>query len=299
MKRKNYNRYGVYFVIPFFLVFLAFSLFPIVYTFYLSVTNTKGFSENMGDFAGLQNYVHIMGDSAFWQALWNTVRIWGVNFIFQMVLALFFAVVFTNVKFKLKGVGFFRTAMYMPNLLTAASISILAATLFAYPTGPINQFLVQTGIIDETFNFFRSEAASSYIVSGIQTWMWYGNSILILMAGISGIDTSVYEAAMVDGSSSWNTFRYITIPLLKPILIYMMVTSLVGGLQLFDIPFMITDGRGAPNESLNTVSMLLYNHAFTGKNYYGYSAAISVVLFIIIAFCSMLVYRSMTEKEEG
>jgi len=77
LKRKNYNRYGVYFVIPFFLVFLAFSLFPIVYTFYLSVTNTKGFSGNMGDFVGLQNYVHIMGDSAFWQALWNTVRIWG------------------------------------------------------------------------------------------------------------------------------------------------------------------------------------------------------------------------------
>lgn len=102
MKRKNYNRYGVYFVIPFFLVFLAFSLFPIIYTFYLSVTNTKGFSGNMGDFVGLQNYLHIMRDSAFWQALWNTVRIWGVNFIFRMVLALFFAVVFTNVKFKLK-----------------------------------------------------------------------------------------------------------------------------------------------------------------------------------------------------
>lgn len=297
MKQKSYNRYGVYFIMPFFLVFTLFSLFPILYTFYLSVTDTKGFSGKMGAFIGLDNYARLLQDGAFWQSLWNTVRIWGVNFIFQLGLALFFAVIFTNVKYKMRGVNFFRTAMYMPNLLTAASISILAATLFAYPTGPVNQVLVQMGILEEPVNFFRNAAVSSGIVSGIQTWMWYGNTLLVLMAGISGIDTSIYEAAMVDGSSSWRTFTRITLPLLRPIMIYMLVTSLVGGFQLFDIPYMITDGRGAPNESLNTVSMLLYNHAFTGKNYYGYSAAISVMLFVIIAICSMFIYRSMTEKE--
>lgn len=297
MKQKSYNRYGVYFIMPFFLVFTLFSLFPILYTFYLSVTDTKGFSGNMGGFIGLDNYARLLQDGAFWQSLWNTVRIWGVNFIFQLGLALFFAVIFTNVKYKMRGVNFFRTAMYMPNLLTAASISILAATLFAYPTGPVNQVLVQMGMLEEPINFFRNAAVSSGIVSGIQTWMWYGNTLLVLMAGISGIDTSIYEAAMVDGSSSWHTFTRITIPLLRPIMIYMLVTSLVGGFQLFDIPYMITDGRGSPNESLNTVSMLLYNHAFTGKNYYGYSAAISVMLFVIIAICSMFIYRSMTEKE--
>ena len=297
MKRKNFDRYGVYFVIPFFVAFAVFSLFPILYTLYLSFTNTKGFSGNMGDFIAFGNYIKVIKDMAFWQALWNTVKIWVVNFVLQMILALFFAIVFTNVKYKLRGVKFFRAAMYMPNLLTAASISILGATLFAYPTGPVNQLLVQSGLVSEAVNFFRDETASSLIVSGIQTWMWYGNSILVLMAGIAGIDVSVYEAAMVDGSSTWNTFTKITLPLLKPIMLYMMVTSLVGGLQMFDIPYMITDGRGSPNESINTVSMLLYNHAFTGKNYYGYSAAISFVLFIIIAICSIFIYRSMKDKE--
>lgn len=298
MKTFKNSSYAIAFILPFSLVFVLFLLYPIVFTFVLSLTDTKGFAIHLGDFTGLGNFYRVLTNRSFYAALGNTLFIWLVNFIPQLALALLLSVVLTSSRLKLRGAGFFRTAFYLPNLLTAASVTLLFSILFAHPNGTVNQLLVQSGLRQTPVNFFRSPAASQLITSGIQTWLWFGNTTIMLMAGISGISESLFEAATIDGANAWQTFRRITLPLLKPMIIYILVTSIVGGMQIFDIPFMLTDGRGAPDAALQTVSIMLYNYAFTGNNYYGYASAVAILLFVIISLLSLGVFYTLGEEDK-
>ncbi|MFA9380527.1 MAG: carbohydrate ABC transporter permease, partial [Acetanaerobacterium sp.] len=143
--------------------------------------------------------------------------------------------------------------------------------------------------------FFNSEAFTSALVSYIQWWMWFGYTTVIIMAGITAIDSSVYDAALVDGASKLKTYTYITIPLIRPTLIYITITSIIGGMQLFDVPATLTNGSGDPQKSVLTTSMYLYNQSFKNHNY-GYASAVSVGLFIIIALLSIFAFRAMQIK---
>lgn len=297
-KKLSYDRFGYYFVLPFVIVFLLFQLYPIIYTIFLSFTNLHGLSTKF-HIVGLKNYVKLFHDTFFFDSIKNTLILWIVNFIPQLGLALLLAAWFTNIRLKLKGVGIVRMLLYMPNLLTAASVAVLFATLFAYPTGPINQLLINWGWIKEPYNFFLSTNATRFIVSSIQCWMWYGQTLILLMAGMTSISVSLYESAMVDGASGFVIFRKITLPLLRPVMLYLLITSLIGGLQMFDIPFLITDTKGAPNGAIRTVTTGIYNQAFRGNYNYAYASTIAVGLFIITLLLSLFIFYFMRNKDSS
>ncbi|MCG8500010.1 MAG: sugar ABC transporter permease [Firmicutes bacterium] len=295
-KLVRYDKYGYFFVAPFILAFLIFQLYPIIYTFQLSFTDLAGW-ETEFNYVGFKNYQAILGNELFLKAFRNTWIIWIVNFIPQIGIALLLAKWFTDARVKLKGVGFFKIAFYMPNIITAASVAVLFSTLFGYPSGPINQLLMYFGVLEEPFEFFRSVGATRGIVAFIQFWMWYGSTFIILTAGILGINPSLYEAAVVDGATSGQMFRKITLPLLKPITLYVLVTSLIGGMQMFDIPFLLTK-QGNPDYSIETMTMFIYRQAFAGGRNYYFAATASVLLLFIILIVSVILFRAMKSRTD-
>jgi len=290
------NRYGYFFVLPFVIVFLVFNFWPTIYTFMLSFGNLEGLRVNF-DFVGLANYKRLVTDKYFWGAVGNTFIIWGLNFLPQLGLALLFAIWLTDVKLHIRGKNLFRALFYLPNLLTAASVSLLFRSLFGHPIGPINQILMKFGLIDKAFNFFRSGTASRLIVAFIQWWMWCGQTLILLMAAITSISPSLYESAVIDGANDWQCTWKITVPLLRPMMFFVLVTSMVGGMQMFDIPFLITGMHGEPDYKIRTSAVYMYNIGFQGKTNYSYAAAISVGVFIITTVLAVLINKITEERK--
>ncbi|MDM5318120.1 sugar ABC transporter permease [Fictibacillus sp. b24] len=291
---KNLNRYGYYFIAPFWIIFLVFSIYPVALTFYYSFTNYTGSGE--AQIVGLANYKRLLTDTYFVEAFFNTWKIWGVNFALQIGLALILAMIFSDMRLKLKGIAFFRSIFYLPNLITISSVALLFGILLDWQHGSLNMMLLKLGVISDPINWLNEPTSAQLSVSLILTWMWFGHSFIVVMAGVSGISKDYYEAALIDGANRWQTFTKITIPLLKPILLYIMITSLIGGLQLFDLPMLLTDGIGSPDGSLNTMVLYLYNQAFKYNNY-GYAAAVAYGLFVITLIFSAFIFKGMYGKE--
>lgn len=303
-KRKSisYDKYGYFFVAPFFIVFLVFQLYPIFFTFRTSLTDAAGWAKVLDNkIIGFDNFAKIFNFGSeiskfFWQSLGNTVIMWIFNFIPQIGMALILASWFTDSRMRLKFQGGFKVMIFMPNIITAATIGILFMSLFGYPIAPINTLMQQIGFSHSPFDFFRSTTAARGITSFIQWWMWYGNTMIIMIAGILGINTALFEAALVDGCSSRQTFWKITLPLIKPILLYNLVTSLVGGLTMFDIPHLMTQGN--PNYTTNTVARFIYQQGFETPNNFNVASAASVVLFGIIVICSLILSAIMKDRDK-
>ena len=165
---------------------------------------------------------------------------------------------------------------------------MLFFTLFA-DTGPINSILVQMGVLSKPFSFMNSVGAVRTLVAFMNFVMWFGNTTILLMAGMMGIDQSLFEAAEIDGATANQIFWKITLPILRPILVYVLITSLIGGLQMFDVPQILTNGSGDPARTSMTLIMYLNKHLYS-KNY-GMAGALSVILFIITGILSLIVYR--------
>ncbi|MDR2889585.1 MAG: sugar ABC transporter permease [Lachnospiraceae bacterium] len=296
MKKKAFHKqfYGYLFISPFFIIFLIFGLYPIVSTALLSMQKWDGMLPP--DFNGIDNYARLITDTTFFRSVGNTIRIWLFNFIPQMAIALLLAALFTFNR--VRGMILFRAAFYMPNLITAASVGLMFNLLFNGGKSAVNHLLLMTGIIDTPIYFFESPFFTSSLVSYIQWWMWFGYTTIIVMTGMASIDTQVYEAAMVDGASKRKTFFAITLPLIRPTLIYMTITSIIGGMQIFDVPATLTNGTGEPQKSILTTAMYIYIQAFRSHNL-GYASAVSMGLFLMIALLSMVSFRLLRRKEEG
>ena len=293
--QKRLAVYGYLFTLPFVIVFLIFNLWPTIYTFLLSFGNLKGLKSDF-QIIGFANFAKLVSDKYFWGAVGNTFIIWGLNFAPQLGLALLFAVWLTNTKLNLRGKNAFRALFYMPNLLTATSVAILYRSLFAYPVGPVNQLLLKFGLVTEAFNFFRSVPASRIIVAFIQWWMWCGQTLILLMAAITAISPSLYESAVIDGANEWQCTWKITVPMLRPMMFYLLITSMVGGMQMFDIPFLITGMHGEPDFKIRTTAVYMYNIAFQGRNDYSYAAAISIGMFIITIILAVFINHITKER---
>ncbi|WP_064094279.1 carbohydrate ABC transporter permease [Rossellomorea aquimaris] len=284
------NRYGYIFIAPFWIIFLIFSIYPVALTFYYSFTNYSG--SGVAEVVGLANYTRLLTDTYFVEAFVNTWKIWGINFALQIGLALILALIFSDMRMKLRGLPFFRSIFYLPNLITISSVALLFGILLDWQHGSLNMLLLKIGLISDPINWLNEPATAQLSVSLILTWMWFGHSFIVVMAGVSGISKDYYEAALIDGANRWQTFTKITLPLLKPILLYIMITSLIGGLQLFDLPMLITDGIGSPDGSLNTMVLYLYNQAFKYNNY-GYASAVAYGLFVITLIFSAVIFKGM------
>ena len=257
--------------------------------------NYKGFGKET--FAGFSNYTRALKDELFRDAFLNTLKMWGVNIVLQLGLALLLTIIFNDIKYRMKGLGIFRALFYLPNLIACTSVAFLFKTLLDWKYGSFNQLLMKLGIIGTQVNWLTGEGLTAQMVVGVVgAWMWFGNSFIMLMAGVQGIDKTYFEAATIDGAGRWQIFGKITMPLLRPIMLYVAVTSLIGGLQMFDLPYLMSGTTGQPGRSLYTAVFYLYTTAFK-NNQMGYAAALAFVLFLIIAVFCGLAFKLMNKKE--
>lgn len=306
MKHKKgnvvrYNRWGYFFLIPFVVVYLIFQLVPlfrtIYYSFFENYLANGGITQVGPNYIGLENYTTLFSQGDVWIYLKNTMILWIMCFVPQILLSLLLGAWFSDIRLNLKGQRFFKTVIYLPNLIMASAFAMLFFTLFS-DAGPINSILVNLHIIKEPYKFLSHVWSTRSLIAFMNFLMWFGNTTILLMAGMMGIDPSLFEAAEVDGATSTQVFFKITLPLLRPILIYVMITSLIGGIQLFDVPQILTNGTGSPMRSSMTLIMFLNKHLFS-KNY-GMAGALSVILFIVTAILSLIIFKfTGNDKRKG
>jgi multiple sugar transport system permease protein len=180
--------------------------------------------------------------------------------------------------------------------MMAAVVAALFFSLFSY-YGPVNQILVRAGLIPDAIDYIRDGTVMRSLVVFIQWWLWYGQTIIILMAAMTSISVSVYEAALVDGANGWQMFRFITLPLIKPVMIYILVTSLVGGMQMFDIPYLLTDGRGSPSNAILTNNILMYMKFRSSQGHIGAASSVGMMVFIMTSFVALLIFYLLRDKD--
>ncbi|GFI03758.1 MAG: sugar ABC transporter permease [Lachnospiraceae bacterium] len=294
-KVVSYNKWGYIFLIPFISVYLIFQFIPLASTIYNSFFENyrSGLTQIGPNFVGFENYKTIVVNGDLITYAENTLIMWIMGFVPQIIVSLLLAAWFSNPSLRLRGQRFFKTVIYLPNLIMASAFAMLFFTLFA-DGGPVNSILVQMGILNQPYRFMSNVWSARTLVAFMNFLMWFGNTTILLMAGMMGIDTSLFEAAEVDGATSTQAFFKITLPLLRPILVYVMITSLIGGLQMFDVPQILTNATGDPMRSTMTLIMYLNKHLYS-KNY-GLGGALSVVMFIVTAVLSMIVYKFTNKK---
>lgn len=299
MKKKksiSYAKWGYIFILPFFITFLIFSLIPLVdtvrYSFYEYYRS--GIKEIGPNFIGIANYLSLLKSDMLKYST-NTLILWVIGFVPQIVIALVLACWFTDARLKIHGQQFFKVVIYLPNLIMASAFALLFFTMFS-TNGPINSILMSLGWVKKPIDFLGSVIGTRSLVGFMNFLMWFGNTTILLMAGMMGIDPSLFEAAEVDGATSTQVFWQITMPLLRPIMVYVLVTSLIGGLQMFDVPQILTNGTGQPTQTTMTLIMYLNKHLFS-KNY-GMGGALSVVMFIITGILSLIVFKAFAQKKE-
>ncbi len=296
-KVVSYTKWGYIFLIPFFLVYTVFSLVPLIstvyYSFFEKYMAMGGLTQVGPNFVGIQNYISMLTSGELLKYTGNTLIMWVAGFIPQILVSLLLGVWFADTQIRLKGEQFFKTVIYLPNLIMASAFAMLFFTLFS-DAGPVNNLLQAMG--GEGVRWLTYTWSTRFLVALMNFLMWFGNTTIMLMAGIMGIDTSLFEAANVDGANSMQTFTRITMPLLKPIFIYVLITSLIGGIQMFDVPQILTNSLGSPNNTTMTLIMWLNKHLYS-KNY-GTSGALSVILFVVTGILSFIIYRINTRQDE-
>lgn len=293
--KLKYGKWGLIFILPFFIAYGIFNLYPLIMTFYNSFfSKYEDLFDTVVQFVGFDNYVKVFTEGQILKYFGNTFLLWLLGFIPQILISLLFASWFTDLRLKLKGTGAVKVILYLPNMLMASSVAVLFATLFAV-TGPVNQ------LFGTAFNFLEDEWSIRLLIAFINFIMWTGNTTILLMAGIMGIDPALYEASSIDGASAGQQFKKITLPMLKPIMLYVMVTSMIGGLQMFDIPFLFHTKRETINKYLETAAVFVYKNFRTSEDkvQYGYAGAASIILFIITAILGIIVFRMNRDADEA
>ena len=298
MKKKNsisYAKWGYIFIIPFFLCYFIFSLIPLAdtirYSFYEYYRS--GIKEVGPTFVGIANYKSLLQSDMLKYGA-NTLILWVIGFIPQIGVALLLAVWFTDVRLKIRGKQFFKVVIYLPNLIMASAFAMLFFTMFS-TNGPVNSILMSLGLIHEKIDFMGSTFGTRSLIGFMNFLMWFGNTTIMLMAAIMGINADLFEAAELDGCTGFRKFYYITLPLIRPILAYTMITAIIGGLQMFDVPQILTNGQGTPDRTSMTLIMILNNH-LKSRNY-GMAGALSVYLFIVSAILCFIVYRMTNDND--
>lgn len=303
-KIVSYAKYGYIYILPFFIIYCFFMVYPLINTFNLAFHgNGNALKDVAVGFDNFKSLLFGMGSDSipaasakaatgiYWGTWGNTLILWSGNFAIQLVLSLLLAVWFSDNRIKLKGAGFFKVVFYLPNVITAVSVAAMFLMIFNDSKfGTVNSMLLNMGIISDPIKFVDDVWPSRIVVMFIQSWMWFGNTTLLLMSGIFGIDPSIYEAASIDGSSGMHQFIHITMPILKPIFLYVFITSMIGGLQMFDIPYLFHSST-VMKAHMNTQATYIYDAFHKSDPSYGYSAAASVILFIVTVILGMIVYN--------
>lgn len=283
--RHRWHRFDVHgmpylMVAPFFIVFAVFGAFPIVYTLYVSLTgwNTRR-PGSESSFVGLDNYRTLIEDDNFWNALVNTIGIGVLSAVPQLLLALWIAHL---LNYRLRGRLFFRTGILLPYVTSVASVALIFNALFARDFGLVNWLLGLVGI--DPVDWHNGAPASWTAVSVMVLWRWTGYNALIYLAAMQAVPYELYESASVDGAGRFRQFWSITIPSLRPTIIFTVIISTIWSLQLFGEPLLFDlsrNAQGGANREFQTVVLYLYQQFwFNGR--YGYASAVAWGLFIFI-----------------
>lgn len=288
--KLKYGKWGLIFILPFFISYFVFQLYPLILTFYNSFfTKYSDLMTEVVEFVGFNNYVKVFTEGHILKYFGNTFLLWLLGFIPQILVSLLFASWFTDIRLKLKGTGAVKVILYLPNMLMASSVAVLFVTLFAV-RGPVN------AIFGTSIDFLNNEWGIRLIVAFINFLMWTGNTTILLMAGIMGIDPALYEASSIDGASAGQQFTKITLPMLKPIMLYVMVTSMIGGLQMFDVPNLLVK-NGGPNEVAKTVVMDI-SAGISGSGDVGFAGTESVLLFLVAGIIGIFLFKLMESDDD-
>jgi len=277
------------YVAPFFILFGVFGIFPLLYTAWVSLTDRNLLASD-SNFIGLDNYTALMHDEYFWHAVVNTLGIWVLSTIPQLVLALVIAHVLNR---SLHVRTFFRMGILLPQVTSLVAVALIFTQLFGYRYGLVNYVLNQVGI--ENVNWEAGRLSSWFALSTMVTWRWVGYNALLYLAAMQSIPDELYEASAVDGARTWRQFIHVTVPMLRPTIIFTVIISTIGGLQLFTEPFLFqpvqSGSTGGSARQYQTVAMYLYEKAFGGTQFdFGYAAAIAWCLFLFIAVISFINY---------
>ncbi|MBO8462431.1 MAG: sugar ABC transporter permease [Firmicutes bacterium] len=278
------------FIIPSVILIVSFVFYPMVQAFLTSLQT--GIGANM-HFSGIENYKRLLTDTTFRKALFNTVLYLVVQVPIMIVLALIISSILNDKK--LKGRGFFRTAIFLPCVTSLVAYSIIFKSLFA-TDGFINGLLMKIHIIDEPIAWITNAFFARMLIIIAITWRWVGYNMVFYLAGLQGIDDSIYEAAEIDGANGVQRFRYITVPMLKPIILFTTINSTIGTLQLFDEPVNITEG--GPANATITISQYIYNLLFKYQPNFGYAAAVSYVIVVLIVVLSFIQMKVGDKRDE-
>ena len=293
MYTKKRQKWAYLFILPFFISFLTFGIYPIFYSFYISFQSYDPLSLKM-TYVGLANYERLVTSSFFWDSVKNTIQIWLFSIIPQLTIAMILSLIL-NERW-VKGKNALRSIFYFPNLITPITIGMLFTLLFGYPGGTVNNVMTSLGLFNEAIDF-KNVPILAKAVGGIAIcWQNFGYNIIFITAGLHSISADVYEAAEVDGANAWHRITKITLPLLKPIMLYIMITSIIGGLQIFDIPKMLF--RDGAANATRTMVLYMYESAFD-KWQFGYGAAAAYVIAMIIGVASVftIIFNARKKKE--
>ena len=295
-KQKGHDKWGYLFISPFFLAFFVFFFIPLISTIFYSFYEyyTVGLMEVGPNFIGLDNFISLL-QTDLPKYFLNTMILWLGGFLPQIAIALLLASWFTDARLVIHGEKFFRAVLYMPGMIMASAWAMMFFTLFSN-SGPVNALLMDMKLIKEPVGFMSSVAGTRILLCFLMFLINLGNSVILLIATIMGLDADTYEAARIDGCSHRKAFFKVVVPALSPVISYIIITSLVSGIQMFDLPQILTDGQGSPNRSTMTLIMYLNRHLL-GNNY-GLAGALSVYLFLVCGILSFFIYRILNQKEE-
>lgn len=278
------NRAVYLFISPFYILFAIFGLFPIIFSFYLAFNKWDGIGKIQ--FTGLNQFRYLITDSQFWKAIGNTLQIWVYSTIPMLIMALLIAFLL-NAAF-LKYRTFYRIAYFLPNVTSIVAVAIVFATLFGNKYGFFNYILSLLG--SNTIQWLNSSFWLKIAIAFMVVWRWTGYNAIIYLAGLQSIPTVLYEAARIDGASTWKIFTKITVPLVRPIILFTVITSTIGGMQIFTESQVLTGNTGGPGGAGMTIVLYLYQLAFV-KYLFGYASTVAWGLFVIIAAFSYLNYK--------
>ena len=269
-------------------IILVTSFYPMIMSFFTSLQSGMG---NNLEFVGLNNYLRLFQDPVFKTALFNTVLYLLIQVPLMIFLALGLATLLNSSKIKYKGI--FRTIIFLPCITSLIAYSVVFKSLFA-PAGLINEFLLFINIIQEPIMWITDPFWSKVAIIISITWRWTGYNMIFYLAGLQNIDPSVYEAAYLDGANAWQKFKNITVPLLKPIILFTTIMSTNGTLQLFDEVVSLTNG--GPGNSTLTISQYIYNLCFKYSPDFGYAATVSYVILFIVSVLAFIQIKLSGEK---
>lgn len=270
-------------VSPFYIVFACFGAFPLVFSLWLSVNRWDGIGDM--EFIGLRNFALLLQDPVFFQSIATTVRIFVMATVPMLALALFIAVLLNS---KVKFISAYRISYFVPSITSLVSIAIIFGSIFGNTFGVMNALLRSIGV-DEV-PWLTSPLGIQFTIAVMMIWQYTGYNAILYLAGLQTISPELYEAATMDGANSRQSFFHVTIPQLRPVILFTVVMSTIGGLQLFTQPQVLVGNQGGTERGGLTMSLYLYNQAFVNNNF-GYAAAIGWALVAIVLFFSILNYR--------